>query len=626
MMPIRLSLLTTFLVATAPAIAQESALPYLPADTIFAVSLPNLTESIQDFAKMPLAKMWAEEETQNFFADLKELAAKKLDELVAQGREMHAQGAFPINPDDILKLRVQSATVALTRAEIGMGDFGPVPNIGVVVHLNFGDSVATWHGLVAMGLSLLEAQAGDKVTKSETKVGEWQVRSLTRAETHGMKMGLHVAMVPNGLLIGTLLDDVTKVAENIQKKTMALGASAEFTEIAKRLDTNGAELVSFVRADPLVDIALQVAGMAVASQPQLQGVDMEGVVRALEAMGIRKLGFAGGVSKYVDGKSVQTSCHVWPGAEGKTAAPAKSVDTSFLKWVPKDAVGFSASTFDVASVYDNVVKGLQAYDPEFAKQALDHLSQMETQLGFKVREDLLGSFGDHYVSWSMPMGSIQGPPEWVWLLKVNDEQKLVTSLENLAKLTNGVVDISSSEKRGLKTWQMKVNLDTNRGMGGFNIADMLSVTPTFAFKNGYLVLGFATGDIKRAFQRMEREDDPKNDIRGNKEFAAVSNAIPAGVSSLSFTDWKANFEAGYQIVSGLLSLVPIGEEVPIDMGLLPDSGNLTKHLFGSIAYSKESGGVSESVSTGPFGMEVLVGIAAITVAAATAGVVAQGRF
>ena len=50
------------------------------------------------------------------------------------------------------------------------------------------------------------------------------------------------------------------------------------------------------------------------------------------------------------------------------------------------------------------------------------------------------------------------------------------------------------------------------------------------------------------FQRMDRKDDePKNDIRGNKEFAAIAAQIPAGVSEVSFTDWKANFESLYQV-------------------------------------------------------------------------------
>ena len=288
----------------------------------------------------------------------------------------------------------------------------------------------------------------------------------------------------------------------------------------------------------------------------------------------------------------------------------KTIDTSFLKWVPKDAVGFGAGTLDVMSVYDALVKGLEAYDPEFAKRAMAHLAAMEKQLQFNVRDDFFGSIGDHYISWSMPMGTISSPPELAILVKVKDEAKLVNVLKNLAKLSNGMVEIEEGEKRGVMAYQIKVNFDPTQGMGGVNPFDMFQ--PTFAFKQGYLVAGFSASDVKRVFQRIDRkEDDPKGDIRGNKEFAAVAASIPAGVTSLAFTDWKSNFDSLYQVACGLLAFVPVGDQVPIDMSLLPDSANLTKHLFGSLSYSKADAAGSESVVVSPFGPEVALLVAAL---------------
>jgi hypothetical protein len=126
-----------------------------------------------------------------------------------------------------------------------------------------------------------------------------------------------------------------------------------------------------------------------------------------------------------------------------------------------------------------------------------------------------------------------------------------------------------------------------------------------------MVAGFSASDVKRVFQRMDREDDPKGDIRSNKEFAAVAASIPAGVDSLSFTDWKSTFESYYQIATGLLAFVPMGDQVPIDMSLLPDSGTLSKHLFASTSYTKTTPAGTESVSVSPFGPEIglLVGAA-----------------
>lgn len=623
----RTSFLTAIVGLTASLSAQNQVLPYLPKGTIAAISAPDLQTSYKEFQQMPLAKMFAEPDTQKFLADVRELAKKKFDELMTQAKEMHSRGELPVDPADLLKLEVRGATLAMTQFEMKVGDFGPMPKVGVLLHLDFGPTTAQWHSLVALGLSMLEGAAGPKLTKTENKVGDWAVRSYMAADVQGMETGLHVVMVPNGLLIGTLLEDVTAFAQNLQKKTVGLGGADDYQALAKHLQPDGAEVETFLRWDSLVDIGLQMLTTGAAMEPKLQHIDMAGVQRAVAAMGLRQLGVTGSTSKYVDGKSVSRTFRTRPvakGDDGKTAVAAKTIDTAFLKWVPKDAVYFDAQSFDILGVWDAMVKGLKAYDPELATKMMTQLDEHEKQLGFKIRDDLFGAIGDHWITWSMPVGSVTAAPEATMLLRVNNEQKLVGALQNLVKLSNGAVDLEETEKRGMKTWQIHVNADPTNGMGGFNIFEMFQ--PTFAFKNGYLVAGFSAADVKRVFQRMDREDDPKNDIRSNKEYAAVAANLPAGASAISFTDWKTQFESFYQVATGLLALVPMGEEVPIDMQLLPDSATLTKHLFGSVGYTKVDADGEESVLISPFGTELMVGLVALVGIGAGIGAANSKRF
>lgn len=588
------------LLLLAPVAAQGSILPYLPKDTMMAMGAPNLSASMAEFAKMPLAKMWAEQEVQAFFADVMELARKKLDEGMKQAKEMHAQGALPVDPDQIMKLRINGFAFAITKMQMAVGKHGPQPNLGFVLHLDFGESAPTWSALMQMGLGMMEAEAGDQMVKQESKIGDVALLSYSPPEEVGTEMGLNIAMVPQGVLIGTLASDVREIVAAMNGKTPMLGASSHYQTSAARLDATGAEFELFMRPDPMVDFAMSSLRMGV-EQGALEGIDMDGVDRAVTAMGLRNLGAMGMTSSYVDGKCISRSFASNGGAAATAAA--KTIDTSFLKWVPKDAVGFSSGTFAAMSVYDTLVRGLQAYDAEFAKQMMGQLAEMEKQLGFNIRDDFFGSIGDHYISWSMPMGTISSPPEMAVLVKVTDETKLVNVLKNLAKLSNGMVEIEEGEKRGVMAYQIRVNFDPTQGMGGMNPFDMFQ--PTFAFKQGYMVAGFSASDVKRVFQRMDRkEDEPKGDIRGNKEFAAIAASIPTGVTSLSFTDWKSNFESLYQVATGLLAFVPMGDEVPIDMSLLPDSATLTKHLFGSVSYSKTDATGTESVVVSPFGPEV----------------------
>jgi len=621
-----LSLLATLGLFSAPVFAQGSLVPYLPKETILAVSAPDLATSWTEFQKMPLAKMWAEEEVQNFLADVKAKVLKQFEQGMAQAKAMHEQGSLPVDPEQILGLRVQGVTFAVTHLEIGMGDFGPLPKIGIVLHLDFGATAPQWTSLIEMGLGMLESQAGNELTKSETAVGDAKVVTFRPNDAHGIEMGLNVAFVRGGVLVGTLTDDVKSIVENLQKKSPVLGATESYLAMSKLVNGQGAEVESFVRMDPMVDFALAALRIGTQMSKEMAMVDMDGVDRAVAAMGLRNLGSEGATSSYVDGKCITRSVHRRGKVdkEGTTAAPAKTVDTAFFKWVPKDAVSFSASTLNMMSLYDTLLAGVNAYDPQIAKQALDHLAAVEEKLGFKVREDFFGSFGDHYISWSMAMGSATSAPEMAFLVKITNEEKLVKVLKNLAQLSDGMVEIEEGEKRGLKAYQIRVNFDPTQGMGmGMNPFEI--VQPTFAFKNGYMVAGFSASDVKRVFQRMDREDDPKGDIRSNKEFVAVAGQLPAAVDSVAFTDWKAQFESIYQMATGLLAFVPMGEDVPIDMSLLPDSGTLTKHLFGSISFSVSDQNGSQSTSISPFGPEVglLFGAAAVG-AAVTLGAMRRG--
>lgn len=606
-----------------PIAAQEVVLPYLPKDTMMAVSVPDLPTSMAEFGSMPLAKMWAEEEVQSFLADVMAMAKKEIDKAMAQAKEMHQQGALPVSPDDLMKLRVRGGTFAITSMQLEMGDFGPMPKFGMVLHLDFGDTAEQWFGLARLGMSMMEQQARDEMQKEETTVGAYKLTSYTPKSAMGIEMGLNVAMTKTGIVLGTLKDDVRGVLDNMQKQTPVLAATPRFQANSKHLVADGAEYRMFMRLDPMLDFTMSALRLGAEQSDELKMVDMDGVERAIEALGLRCIQSIGSAGTYQNGKAVSKGYTVAPAPDrkGVFAGANKNLDVGFLKWVPNDAVSFSGATMDPLSLYDAMVNALRAYDSKFAEQMLEQLGGMEKQLGFTIRDDLFGSLGDTWCTWSMPMGNITSAPEMAFLVKVKDQDKIVKVLKNLAALTDGAVEIEEGEKRGLKAYQVRVNADPLQGMG-VNLFDIIN--PTFAFKNGYMVAGFSASDVKRVFQRMDREDDPKGDIRGNKEYAAIAAQLPAEVQSVSFTDWKANFESLYQIATGVLAFLPMGEDVPIDMSRLPDSATLTKHLSGEIAWSKADGNGFATTSVGPFGPELTLGlVTAIAVGAGLAATVGR---
>lgn len=606
------------LFAAAAAAQQPSMLPYLPSSTVMAMSMPDLDTSMADFGSMPLAKMWNEQEMQNFVQDAREMVAAQIKQQLEQAKEMHKQGALPVDPEVLTQLRVKGMSFAVTQLALGMGEFGPMPKIGLMLHLEFGDSAPQWSGLLEMGLGML-AQTG-KFERTEGAAGDIKIASFApKAGPKGLEMGLHVAMVKNGLIVGTIADDVRSTIENMQKGTPVLAATEQYKASAKHVATQGAEMEAYVRFEPALDFAMKLLEMGVEMEPEMSVIDMEGVRRAVDALGLRALKSMSAASTYKDGKCVTTTYMAVPAPErkGLLAGGNKVVDMGFLKWVPKDAVSFSAMTLEPMGIYDGLVGALRAYDPKLAEEAMGHLAQMEEKVGINLRDDLFGAIGDSLITWSMPVTSMTAPPEMAILLKVNDEQKIVKVIKTICAMSEGQIELDEAEKRGVKTYQFRFNID----MQGMPMNPLESMNPSFSFNNGFLVAGFSSSDIRRVFERMKRtEDDPKNDIRTNKEFAAYASSLPEGVESISFTDWKSNFESLYQLVSSVLAFLPQSEDIPFDMQMLPDSSTLTKHMFGTLSYTKSDANGMLSTSTSPFGPEVLMlGAVAVIGAAAAIG-------
>jgi|694.fasta_scaffold24734_10 hypothetical protein len=609
MKPFHPLLLSALLLA--PLAAQGGILPYLPKHTLMAASLPDVPTSLSEFQSMPLAKMWAEPEVQTFVGELMKLARKQLEEGLAQAREQHEQGALPVDPDEVLKLRLDGVTLAVTKLSVTPGQPRPKQEIGLLAHFDFGASAPSWLPLVRLGIDRLTAATAGQLVRTDGKLGEATLISLALTpDSVNVAPDLHFVLLEDGLLAGTLLDEVRETLAAMKAKTTMLGATPDFATSYASLDRKGAELELFLRPAGLVEFGLQAMQTA-DEMGDIEGdIEMAGIRRAVDALGLRQLGPLSLTQSYVDGKAMNRGfIAARQGDEpttGATATPPRTVDMSMLKWVPKEAASFATGAFDAAWLYNMATKALAAYGPDAVQEFEKAIAKSEKQYGFNLRDDLFQAFGDHYASWGLPQASINSPPEATVLVKVKDEARVLKAIKGIVAASDGRLELEEGEKRGIMVYQLGVNLDEIIvDFGGMNPLE--AYMPTFAFKNGYLVVCFSPSDVKRAFARLDRkEDDPKGDIRSNKEFATIAGSIPADITYFSFIDWKATFEGYYQIMTGLLGFIPMGEDVPIDMAQIPDSATLTKHLFPSVSYGRAGAAGTTTTSISPIGPEVYV--------------------
>jgi hypothetical protein len=603
-----LGTLAAALLLSLPATAQKRSIqPYLPESTAMVLSFPDFNASLRELKQMPLAKMWGEDELQDFVADLLKMADDAWGEGMEQARGAHEMGMLPIDPDQLTKLRVEGVTVAVTTLDLAMGQFGPIPKVGIMIQLEFGDSAPIWNQIIEMGLAMAEQMAPVgtfAVEKSE--IGDFPLTTLIPLGPDAQAMSLNVAMLGTGIVIGTLKDEVVSTLERMNRGEPALADSDMYRAAFQHIDRDGAEAEAYLRVEPLVDFGLKALGFAAQMAPDFPDIDVAGVGRALNALGLNGVQAMGMASTYRGDTCVTTCYTVSPkdSRRGLFAGSDTDLNLDFLPWVPKDAVSFSANTCNFTGIYDGIVKALQAYDAELAEMALGHVAAMEAQLGFNVRNDLFGIFGNQFITWSMPMGgAIAAAPEMAILVEVKDPEGLVKILGVISQLSEGAFEIDEVERRGITAHQIRFNMDPT---GGMAMNPLAMYIPTFSFKDGYMVMGFSAGDVKRVFDRMDREPEPRGDIRGNEEFAPYLQSIPReGLKSLSFTDWKANFEGIYQMLTALLAFVPVTDQIPVDFALLPDSSTLTQHLSGGISHGVADENGFLSTSRSPFGPEIM---------------------
>ncbi len=605
-----------------PLVAQVDRLrDALPADTVLYVSTPDLRSSLREMQALPLLRMWRETEVQDFLAGLLKKAGQARDEVLAQARGAHERGELPVNPDELMKMRLDGAALALTGIKLLAGGKDVEPQLGLVLCLDCGDSASIWRNVVTAGLDWLQQQAGEAVRRETTAVGDTELLSLIP----DAPIALNVAFVGNSVILGTLREEMKHILERMQSGDASLTSSPTFANTFARLDRKGAELEVFFQPGPLLDFGMDALRLASEHEADFpSALDVDGIGRVIDALGLRSIQAIGATSAYEigpsgeAGRSVSKVFALSPASKrkGLFASGNNTLDRSFLKWVPKDVASFTASTFDMVALYDGLVDALKAYNEELAAEWMGKLSTYEQQFGVSIKDDLFGAIGDEVIMWSMPVAAIGSPPEMTVLLKVRDQERLLKALQKIAELSHGAFGIDQTERRGMVVHQVHINIDPTGGRMAMNPFDMIS--PTFAFKNGYLVAGFSTGDVRRAFKRMEREDDPSGDIRSNPELKQHLEQLPERVSAMSFSDWKANFEGMYQVITGLAAFIPVDEDVPVDLSLLPEAATLTKHLFCSFSWTTSDEHGWQSTAIGPWGPETVVplvmGVAAIPVA------------
>lgn len=620
---LRASLMTCLGLATTAARAQDAFKATLPEQTLLYVSAPDIDSWQRGFQASPLYKIWAEEEVQEFLADLLAMGKQQFDEYLGMAKQMHANGMLPFDPSKLLDVRVKSASMAVT--EIVPPGGQEAPTVSVVGCIDFGDTAKmVEHALGAIvQMGLAEVGTGPNAPMLETKdVGGTQLNMLVMRNPGSLEVGhgLVWAFVGGKLVIGTNVARTSRIVAALgggAAPERSLVNDTTYRRVAQRVDAGRAAIEFFVRPTALLQTAVAAASAVLAGDSGPQGVDWKGVGRALDTLGFNGVPALGITSGYRDGMGFFNSFVLCPeeGRKGFMAlSGASEINRDHLAWIPRDVGSFSiANLGSLEGIYTTVMDAVEAYDPEFLDMVSSQVTEVEDQVGFNIKKDIFGAFGPEYLSYSMPIGGLMATPELVLMAQCKDSQRTLEVLKKLCGLSDGLVSISESKTEAGTYYTIDLVLDE---MGGIDPTGMLD--PTFAFRNGFLVFGLSRVDVKGAIKRLAGEGG--EDVRTNPAFKPLAASVPMNVDALGFSDMASTVDGIYGTLSGVLGMVPIPADVPVDLGLLPGVDTITKHLMGSVHWNAQHKDGFSMNMVGPIGPEIFVlGVVAIVGGAAVVG-------
>lgn len=267
--------------------------------------------------------------------------------------------------------------------------------------------------------------------------------------------------------------------------------------------------------------------------------------------------------------------------------------------LPSDVSRFSALRVDPAATYDAALGLIEfasfkdQFGPEdgkkpIAQQIQDRKDFLRREadkfLGITVADDLMPHLGDKLVIYQSPTEglSVFGT---VFCVSVKDAGKVWSAtariqgaLENVA---NSPIKVKKRVVRGVETREFH-----SRGFG--------VVVPTYAIVGDWLVVGgnpqLVQGMILRhkgELPKWKPDDATAKRLAGMEPGCGLQFCDPRGTASNLCTIGPL-FLAG---VSNLAGRFGSGEEdfEPIDVGIIPNSHELTRHLFPNLTVTRDDG-------------------------------------
>jgi hypothetical protein len=337
-------------------------------------------------------------------------------------------------------------------------------------------------------------------------------------------------------------------------------------------------------------------------------------------------------------------------------APAATLDESaWLRYVPVDAVSFSAGGIDLGATYRLLWQLSELVLGPPATRLHEQLAEFERQVGVSIDGDIFDQVGPEMVEFTVlpRLGPVVGRADSLMVLAVKDRERLQSALEKLKAYFETPREPAPGQKlqvqweeRSFDGYPLTRVLIANPWQPlepGFTLYRDESVTPprdlllvALRFQSLKNMLSYVAGAPAAAGARQPdagaRQPDagapeagrPAADVRTNPDFTQLRSALPPAVSDLSYSDLRRQFLATYwQAVAWASLMQGASGRTLFNPDLIPPGEDVARHLFGLvIATASDETGI-RTQAYGPVAYSTLVAAVASAVGYALPATIRQ---
>lgn len=321
--------------------------------------------------------------------------------------------------------------------------------------------------------------------------------------------------------------------------------------------------------------------------------------------GLKSLAWAGGFS----GRDWVNGLYIEAPAPRKGIAKLldadKPLSEAAMKLVPRTAATAGGGRLDLAGLYDTVLAGVKKIEPRMAEQVEGMNAQMTEQLGFDIRNDLLGGLGDEWLWYTDARVAGAGPMGTVVVNPLRNPKAAREAIGKAVMMINGII---ASQTAGEEV-KLEIRRKTVDGVEMHYFATPL-ISPALAFHEGRMYLGLFPASVAGAVAHESADGS----ILDNPDFKRrLEQSGARHVAAFEYIDVEQVVDRGYPMlmmagrtVAGFADMT--GADAPARV--MPKLSTLQEHAgpAASFAWSDETGYYARGRSFAP-GASVLGGVA-----------------